>query len=190
MFEIEEFNTLNVHHQSFLCTAPTVRITHRMKKLHNALYILFSWCCLPFLFVPFMLSDTFSFQGCGQKDFCQFEVFKVRLKKIIFYNFSLQAHFVCSFMVLILCSDTLYLFFFIMSIPYVQEKIVNPHLVHDFNSVCTTKMKEPESESLPQKPCSFMCKLSNLLGRKATNPLNEKWKNELWPFWILMGPCR
>ncbi|XP_074556171.1 uncharacterized protein LOC141811985 isoform X2 [Curcuma longa] len=59
--------------------------------------------------------------GCGQKDFCQFNVFK--------------------------------------------EKIVNAHLVHDFNSVCTIKMKLPESESLPQKPCSFMCKLSNLLGK-------------------------
>lgn len=123
MFEIEEFNTLNVHHQSFLCTAPTVRITHRMKKLHNALYNLFSWCCLPFLFVPFMLSDTFSFQGCGQKDFCQFEVFKVRLKKIIFYNFSLQAHFVCSFMVLILCSDTLYLIFLSCRYPMCRKKL-------------------------------------------------------------------
>ncbi|XP_042461276.1 multiple inositol polyphosphate phosphatase 1-like [Zingiber officinale] len=46
-----------------------------------------------------------------------------------------------------------------------KEKIVNPHLVHDFNSVCTIKMKLPESESQPQKPCSFMCKLSNLLGK-------------------------
>ncbi|XP_042456030.1 multiple inositol polyphosphate phosphatase 1-like [Zingiber officinale] len=46
-----------------------------------------------------------------------------------------------------------------------KEKIVNPHLVHDFNSVCTIKMKLPESESEPQKPCSFMCKLSNLLGK-------------------------
>ncbi|CAL9100198.1 unnamed protein product [Musa acuminata var. zebrina] len=76
--------------------------------------------------------------GCGQRDFCQFEVFK--------------------------------------------ERIVNPHLKHDFNSVCNMKLKMPEA-NCPQKPCSFTSKLSNLFGRffpkKDHNPCIKNKKNEL-----------
>lgn len=44
-----------------------------------------------------------------------------------------------------------------------KEKVANPHLAHEFESICKPKPKLPKSELEPAEPCSFFCKLSNWL---------------------------
>ncbi|KAJ6804757.1 multiple inositol polyphosphate phosphatase 1-like [Iris pallida] len=59
--------------------------------------------------------------GCGNTDFCPYDVFK--------------------------------------------ERIVNPHLKNEFESLCNSKLDLHKVNPQPPKPCSFFCKLSNWLIR-------------------------
>ncbi|WOK91479.1 hypothetical protein Cni_G00170 [Canna indica] len=64
-----------------------------------------------------------------------------------------------------------------------KERIVNPHLKHDFNSVCFVKSELSETNLPLQKPSSFIGKLSTFLDRffprKDTNLHIKNGKNEL-----------
>ncbi|KAJ6791067.1 multiple inositol polyphosphate phosphatase 1-like [Iris pallida] len=46
-----------------------------------------------------------------------------------------------------------------------KERIVNPHLKHEFESLCNSKLDLHKVNPKSPKPCSFFCKLSKWLSR-------------------------
>lgn len=61
-----------------------------------------------------------------------------------------------------------------------QEKIVNPHLKHDFDTVCNVKLELEDTSVETAESRSFFCKfwhfLRRILFRKGSNP-STKYKN-------------
>lgn len=64
-----------------------------------------------------------------------------------------------------------------------KEHVVNPHLEHDFDSVCNVKLELSEPKIEQPKSCSMICKLANLFHRlfflKRSTMRTQNQKTEL-----------
>jgi hypothetical protein len=80
-------------------------------------------------------------QGCGNKDFCPFEEFKVNTPRPTYVEPSHSRdirHFFFLFPVIWRNVSHWYVVW------HVQEKIVKPHLKHDYNMICKIKPPLPK----------------------------------------------
>lgn len=109
-------------------------------------------------------------QGCGNKDFCPFDEFKVNTPlppNVLQVSYQKkQSAFPCASHLMNVSSL------------HNQEKIVQPHVKHDFDVLC--KIKKPV---VTEEPSSFSSKLSNFFlasfSRKGYHVKAQDMKTEL-----------
>lgn len=107
-------------------------------------------------------------QGCGNKDLCPFEEFKVNTTlPDVLPNMTFKMH----------SASPLAAIWWASPIMRSQEKIVKPHLKHDYNMLC----KKPAAAA-EEEPSSFSSKLNfflDLLSRKGYRIKGQDVKTEL-----------
>ena len=101
---------------------------------------------------------TICMQGCGNKDFCPFEEFKVNRMRPLHVSFLKDLHIYSShsryegrFSLPVISK-------FLLMLSVLQERIVKPHLKHDYNMIC--KINPPVAS---KEPASFTTKVSSFL---------------------------